>query len=446
MGLKQGPGSTPRGAPQALSKAQPNSGRPLPRRSDFPDTPAGLQAFFAACAAHATGADSAEFEQRVHEQREASEAERLQKESGHRAPGVNLSPGVPQKKVNRQLRRAARRNRKTAKVIAAMIARAREEGADPNWKPEAFPELDWRIRSEVWPLMRDVSGRKARIFAAALPPAQAEQLILEAERLGQEIGGGIEAGFRSLRWRELVAGAWVSWRLSRPVRARDHRAGVERAQLGDEALGYVPPPLGLPAVPVKRKNPWAGGRVVDGYAREAFALLMRDIQTGECLSINKLFYRNGSGTQGVFGYLATPAPEGASGRRSRALSGVLGLYTRWQPPAATSKYVGPPKRGADGQPLLDAFGNVQRYALSEHWYHARMCGRRAAAQSDRGNASATGVLRRLCPWLFEGDKTPEQLVEELAARELAVEGGAPPALPEDSTEPAVGAPTTAPPD
>ena len=43
-------------------------------------------------------------------------------------------------------------------------------------------------------------------------------------------------------------------------------------------------------MPVKRKNPWSGGRVVDGYAREAFCLLMRSVQTGECMSISKLFY------------------------------------------------------------------------------------------------------------------------------------------------------------
>ena len=81
---------------------------------------------------------------------------------------------------------------------------------------------------------------------------------------------------------------------------------------------------------------------------------------------------------------------------------VLGLYSRWQPPAWKSKFVGPPKRGPDGQPLLDKHGHVQRYALSEHWYHARMCGRRAAAQADRGNAAGGGRPPRAVPVALRG--------------------------------------------
>lgn len=401
-----------------------------PSAANGTDTPEGVARYLASLAARALGEDPAEIAREVEAERQADEVERLQKASGHVAQddGPSRSPG----NVNRQMRRARRRRKKTAKVVAAMIDRARKEGADPNWKPEAFPELDWRIRSEVWAAMRDVSGRKARIFVAALPPAQAWQLVGEARRIAGELE--IEDGYRTLRWRELAAGAWASWRLSRPVRARDTKPGAERAQTGDEALGYVPPPLGVPAVPVTRKNPWAGGRVVDGYARQAFALLMRDVQTGESMSVNKLFYRNGSGIQGVFGYLATPAPSDSNGRRSRAIDGVLGLYSRWQPPAWKSKFVGPPKRGADGQPLLDRNGNPQRYALSEHWYHARMCGRRAAAQADRGNVAATSVIRELCPWLFDADKAPEELLQELAQLGAATQGVPPfPAAGSDPT-------------
>ena len=415
-----------------------------PSASKGTDTPEGVERYLAALVARALHEDPEVVARAVAAEREVEEVEALQQASGHRAPGTNNARGVPQQTVNRQIRRARRRRKRTAKVVADMIERARKEGADPNWKPEAFPELDWRIRSEVWAAQRDVTGKKARILAAGLPPAQGEQLVAEAKRIAEE--RGLEDGFRTQRWRELVAGAWASWRLARPVRARDTKAGEERAQLGDEALGYVPPPIGLPAVPVKRKNPWSGGRVVDGYAREAFCLLMRSVQTGECMSISKLFYVNGSGTQGVFGYLATPAPESTSGVRSRAIDGVLGLYSRWQPPAWKSKFVGPPKRGPDGQPLLDKHGHVQRYALSEHWYHARMCGRRAAAQTDRGNAAAEGVLRALCPWLFEGDKAAEQVLEELAEHDAAMEGGQPPSPGPESGPAAADPPGVEPPD
>jgi hypothetical protein len=84
--------------------------------------------------------------------------------------------------------------------------------------------------------------------------------------------------------------------------------------------------------------------------------------------------------------------------------------------------VGPTKKGPDGRPLLDRFGNPQRYALAEHWYHARMCGRRAARQADSGTARATSVLRELCPWLFEKDKRATELLEEHALRTASIEG------------------------
>lgn len=397
------------------------------------DTPEGVMSYFAALAARALGEDPAAIAREIEAERGADEVEKLQKASGHATPGINEGPGASPPKLNRQLRRVRKRRKHLAKHFAAFLERNRKEGADPNWKPEAFPALDWRIRSEIGPARRDVTGRKARILAAGLPPPQAERLVREAKRIATELE--VEDGYRTMRWRDLVAAAWVSWRLSRPVRTRDMKAGEEHAQTGDEALGYVPPPLGLPAVPVKRPNPWTGGRVVDGYARQAFGLLMENLLTGEPLSISALFYQNGSGTQGVFGYLATPAPEGEDRERSRALDGELGLYTRWQPPAWKSKFVGPPKKGPDGQPLLDKNGNPQRYALAEHWYHAGMCGRRSVAQADRGSTGARSVLHDLCPWLFDDEPKAEQLLGDVAQHEAATEGGDPPspALESDST-------------
>ncbi len=45
--------------------------------------------------------------------------------------------------------------------------------------------------------MREVAGRRARIFAAGLPPAHAERLIEEAERFGPEF----DEPCALLRWR-----------------------------------------------------------------------------------------------------------------------------------------------------------------------------------------------------------------------------------------------------
>jgi len=317
------------------------------------------------------------------------------------------------------MRRARKRKKRLAKVVQAMVERAIAEGADPNWKPEAFPALDWRIESQAWAIMRDTTGRRARVFCAALPPAQAEQLIWEAAKLAAELG--LDEGYSTVRWRELVAGAWSSWKLSRPIRARLPTVDDGHTRLGDYVLGNVPPDREGLLPPVVRENPWAGGRVVDGYARQAFCLLMRDLRTREPMSMSKLFYTNGSGVQGVFGYLATPRPDKRGSKLPR-IDGVLGLYSRWQPRADRSKYVGPVKRGPDGAPLLGKNGQVQRYALCEHWYHRDMCGRRTASQADRGDAEARSLLRTLCPWLFKAEASAEELIQGLIERDASLGG------------------------
>lgn len=341
------------------------------------------------------------------------DVEELQKASDRASPDTQESQEPSEPTMGRRLRRAQRRKKRVAKVVARMIERAREAG-DPTWKPEAFAGLDWKIGSEAWAALRDVTGRKARILAAGLPPAQGELLVADAKEIAKELE--LEEGYATMVWRERVASAWVSWRLSRPVRARKKSKRPALEQL-EELMGKLAlPPDATLQPPPKRENPWAGGRVVDGYARGAFALLIRNVVTGRPLSVSKLFYKNGSGQKGPLAYLATPAPE--HGGRSRAVDGVLGLYTRWQPAASTSKYVGPVKRDASGEVLLDEDGNPMRFALSEHWYHRKMCGRRAASAADRGNAAAGSLIRELCPWLFEDDASAAELVsglEELAA-------------------------------
>lgn len=359
-----------------------------PRRLD---TSEDVQAYLTSLVAtRVLKEDPCELARCVEAQNEARRTEQLQRRSGQSDP----SQARPGQSLNRRQRKAQGRKRRLAKVVQAMVERARDEGADPDWVPEAFPALDWRIKSEATAIMRDVTGRRARIFAAGLPPAQAERLLEEAERLGPEL----DEACASLRWRELVAAAWVSWRLSRPIRAsrRSKREG--------------------------RENQWAGGRVVDGYARQAFCLLMRDLQTGRPMSMSKLFYRNGSGVQGVFGYLARSAPAGGA-RGLPRIDGCLGLYSRFQPRADKSRYVGPPKMTKDGQPLLDANGQPQRYALAEHWYHRSMCGRRAASQSDRGSAAARSILHSLCPWLFDDEPCGAIVLSELEHRDESVGEG-----------------------
>lgn len=430
--------------PRPPLPAEAGGRSPLERPSAAKGTnsPAEVERYLnALVASRVFGEAPEQLEARVREERAADAATALQNASAHADPERHRGPGARPSSapdLNRQMRRARARKKAIAKVVAKLVERVRREGADPNWVPEAFPALDWRIKSEATAAMADVTGRRARILAASLPPPQAEQLVAEAGRIAAE--ADLEEGYATLRWRELVAGALVSWRLSRPVRARQESADDGHTRLGNYVLGLVPPDVGEDGEPLKprakRQNPWAGGRVVDGYARRAFGLLMRDLRTGSPMSTSKLFYRNGSGEQGVFGYLATPKPERRGSRLPR-IDGVLGLYTRWQPRADKSKYVGPAKKGPDGAVLRDRNGNIQRYALCEHWYHRDMCGRRAATQADRGGAEARSVLGALCPWLFEAEASPEELLEELAAQAGAVEGAG--ALPSPAVQAAAEA-------
>lgn len=395
-----------RPGPGTRADGSPGGGRsPLERPSAKrgTDSPAEVASYLAALvASRVYGETPEQLVRDVQLERQADAAEALQAASKHKDPGVFQGKGAKPPRLNRQLRRARGRKKRIAKVVEAVIAKARAEG-DPNWTPEAFPALDWSIQREVWALMRDPTGKKARIFAAALPPAQAEVLIDEAMWIARALPQ--EDPYASMRWRELVAAAWASWRLSRPVRARKKTVDDGHTRMGDYVLGNVPPdPEGL-LPPVKRENPWAGGRVVDGYARQAFCLLIRDIRTGEPLSMSKLFQVNGSGELGAVKYLSDR------------------LYTRQQPRADRSRYVGPAKRGADGRVLLDKYGRPQRYALAQHWYHASMCGRRAAAAADRGKGEARSVLRVLCPWLFKDEPTAGALLEEQSARAAAIEAG-----------------------
>jgi hypothetical protein len=258
-----------------------------------------------------------------------------------------------------------------------------------------FPWLDWRIRAEVWKILRDVTGKAARIMASALPPAQAQRLIDAAREL--------EDGYASMRWRELVAMAWASWRLSRPVRARPKTKESPEKRLGDYALGYIAPEPEEIAPPVKRVNPWKGGRVVEGYARGAFALLMPDLETGKPRSVSALFYTNGSGQLGPLSSLSQRG---------------IGLFTRTQPPADKTTFKGPKRRDPKT-------GATQQWALSQHWYPAAMCGRRTATSARRGQSVAHGVLHELVPWLFEKSPPPAEMLEAAAAQAASVEGGLP---------------------
>lgn len=402
------------------------------RPSKGTDSPTEVVGYLSALVATRVFGEAPEVvEKRVLEERQAEqaakEAEALQAASKHADPERHRGPGgrpKSAKDLNRQMRRSRARKKAISKVVADLIERVKKEGADPNWTPEAFPALDWSIKSEATGVMADVTGRRARIMAASLPPPQAEQLIHAAAQIAEE--RGLEEGYATVRWRELVAAAIVSWRLSRPVRTRK-KPKEQNPSVGDKdyLLSLIPAEVGYDGEPlkppVKRENPWAGGRVVDGYARQAFCLLMRDLRTGAPMSISKLFYRNGSGEQGVFGYLATPKPEHRGSKLPR-IDGVLGLYTRWQPRADKSRYVGPAKRGPDGDVLRDKHGRIQNYALCEHWYHRDMCGRRVATQADRGGAESRSLIGELCPWLFKAEADAAELLEELEERAASVEG------------------------
>lgn len=354
--------------------------RTRPPRSSQDERPVEeILAGFAARALAASG-EAAPVEELLADARARQGGRRAEKLAKGRVPGPPVTEGVSQAKLNRKLRKLEVRALKVSEAIARIEARAHAEG-DTQFKVAAFPWLDFGIRAEVWGILRDVTGRAGRILAAALPPGQGVKLIEAARELEAE------GGYASVRWRELAGAAWASWRLSRPVRARS----ATKDPLGLESEVTV--------APVKRANPWRGGRVVEGYARGAFALLMPDLETGKPRSVSALFYRNGSGQLGP---VASLSQKG------------LGLFTRVQPPAERTTFKGPKRRNAQG--------HTEQWALGQHWYHASMCGRRAATSARRGQEAAYGVLRELVPWLWEEAPSPAELLEDAASRDAALAG------------------------
>ncbi|MBZ0233041.1 MAG: hypothetical protein K8M05_11985, partial [Deltaproteobacteria bacterium] len=102
----------------------------------------------------------------AHAHQGARRAEELAK---GRIPGPPSTEGVHQSKLNRKLRKLEQRALKVSEAIARIEKRAHAEG-DAQFKVTEFPWLDFRIRAEVWKILRDVTGKAARILVAALPP------------------------------------------------------------------------------------------------------------------------------------------------------------------------------------------------------------------------------------------------------------------------------------
>lgn len=147
------------------------------------------------------------------------------------------------------------------------------------------PALPWDARGECLRIARDRKGQTAIRYAIHLPARQRSILMGLVARVG---------GWASRAGRRLVACAWATWRLSRKV------------------VGG-------------RRQRWGGGRVVDGFARQVWCLLVVE-PDGSVPSLSTLW-----GTH--CGSLHRPGPM--------ALLRRAGLFTRIQPPASVARFVGP---------------------------------------------------------------------------------------------------------
>lgn len=206
-------------------------------------------------------------------------------------------------KAKRQRPKPIHLSRKAqAAIIAEFILRWSKQSGRPQSEFEAIPWLDWRIRSECDRIVRCLTGRRA-LSALVMMPRRISKLIhREANRVG---------GVASVAGARLVACAWATWRL-----ARDTFGG--------------------------NGSPWAGGKVVEGYARAVWCLLVRSPR-GEQLSISTLW-----GT-----HCGSNHQLGPMARLARA-----GVWTRVQPPEDVARYVGP-----------------SGWAVGQMWFGRRNCGR-----------------------------------------------------------------------
>lgn len=189
------------------------------------------------------------------------------------------------------------------------------------------PTLEWAIRSECRSIAMDARGRKAVRYACQLPARMRKILVRVVELAG---------GWTSRAGRRLVACAWSTWRLSRRV------------------VGG-------------RGRPWCGGRVVDGWARGVWCLLVVDAD-GHCPSLSTLW---GTHT----GRRVVPGPMTVLRR--------AGLWTRIQPPSDVARFVGP-----------------SGWALGQMWFGRSHCGGKALAPEEE-QASGAELLALLA--LLEPD-------------------------------------------
>ncbi|MBZ0251220.1 MAG: hypothetical protein K8F93_16315, partial [Burkholderiales bacterium] len=204
------------------------------------------------------------------------------------------------------------------KLLEELRQRWMERGDKSASEVALPPWVDWRIRSECDRVVRDATGRQAQQRLCTLPGAM-RHLTLRLLREGLPEEASRWAALKTERGARLVACAWATWRLARNVVAG-------------------------------RGQPWAGGKVVDGYARSVWTLLVRTPR-GEPLSISTLW-----GTH--CGSKHVPGPM--------TLLARAGVWTRVQPPAHAARYVGP-----------------SGWAVGQIWLGRRHCGRLVTPEDER---------------------------------------------------------------
>lgn len=204
------------------------------------------------------------------------------------------------------------------RILEELRQRWMERGDKSASEVELPPWIDWRVRSECDAIVRDGSGREAQKRLCTLPGLMRHR-TLRVLREGLPEEASRWAGLKTERGARLVACAWATWRLARDV------------------VGG-------------RGQPWAGGKVVEGYARAVWCLLVRTPR-GEALSVSTLW-----GTH--CGSKHVPGPMSQLAR--------AGAWTRVQPPAGVARFVGP-----------------SGWAVGQMWLGRRLCGRRVTPEDER---------------------------------------------------------------
>ena len=288
-------------------------------------------------------------------------------------------------RVARDARRARRRGHDRERLEKLRTALFAQHGQAPDI-PD-IPALRPEVRGLNLSVMRDGSGRRAREVVAKLPMGQQMAIY----RLAYAAVAKVRAGVPSSMCRRDLEGVELP------------RSADELVAALNVIVTEVAPTEWFRRIACAAWAMWSHrGRALSKQARMASRGGIYQVE-GFCQGALSWLVPRADGTSWSRSVLWGPggpfALLGASARRLGSKvpgEAGVGLWVRWQPPAACARFKGPARVNA-------RTGETERFALAQARFDASMSGRSAASLARRARGGlrelARTLTRVLTPWV-----------------------------------------------